>query len=395
MAAISAYKYFDPIEDEEKVVTTDQQGNPVAAPVVAEEVPEYLKRPEEQTTGVYTPYDDAVNGGNDLRSAFFDDTDDTVASGSLQDQINRAYEDYYNNSEKELEWLNNISSIFEGPISPEEQAKRERAAAVVNGIGDLGNVLSAFGNLAFTAKGATPQKLPDSPDYGENIRKYRDSLNKTRNNYALVQQRINSARSAAALQRLNQAQKAANAEIEARILQAKYEAQMSKAQKAAYDAEVAKIKAAYQDKISDQQLAYMIANVAYRHAMTDNATALANARNASAGANEARAEHIRSTTGPNVTLIEEKAETERAKQDKYRNGNSGRVTSSGGSSSSSRSSDSSNSSGSTTSGTPSVRSKKTKPRKTSTSNTPSTSGGKRVSTYEDRPKKNSHTEFLD
>lgn len=46
------------------------------------------------------------------------------------------------------------------PITPEEEARRERAARAVQGVAGLGNLMSAFANLTFTGKGAPSQTLP-------------------------------------------------------------------------------------------------------------------------------------------------------------------------------------------------------------------------------------------
>lgn len=46
------------------------------------------------------------------------------------------------------------------PITPDEEARRERAARAVQGVAGLGNLMSAFANLTFTGKGAPSQTLP-------------------------------------------------------------------------------------------------------------------------------------------------------------------------------------------------------------------------------------------
>lgn len=46
------------------------------------------------------------------------------------------------------------------PITPEEEARRERAARAVQGVAGLGNLMSAFANLTFTGKGAPSQTIP-------------------------------------------------------------------------------------------------------------------------------------------------------------------------------------------------------------------------------------------
>jgi len=57
-------------------------------------------------------------------------------------------------------------------ITPEEQAKRERAAAAVGAIGHMGNILSAFGNLAYSGSGAAPQTI--TPYQGPDTETWQD-----------------------------------------------------------------------------------------------------------------------------------------------------------------------------------------------------------------------------
>lgn len=72
--------------------------------------------------------------------------------------------------------------LFESPMTPEEEQRRKRAAAAVEGIGHLGNVMNAFSNLVFTGKGAPSQKLPDVPA-GE-LQKFEDRIAEKRRMYA-------------------------------------------------------------------------------------------------------------------------------------------------------------------------------------------------------------------
>ena len=53
-----------------------------------------------------------------------------------------------------------FAKMWQKPITPEEEAKRERAARAVQGVAGLGNLMSAFANLTFTGKGAPSQTLP-------------------------------------------------------------------------------------------------------------------------------------------------------------------------------------------------------------------------------------------
>lgn len=53
-----------------------------------------------------------------------------------------------------------FAKLWAKPITPEEEARRERAARAVQGVAGLGNLMSAFANLTFTGKGAPSQTLP-------------------------------------------------------------------------------------------------------------------------------------------------------------------------------------------------------------------------------------------
>lgn len=53
-----------------------------------------------------------------------------------------------------------FAKLWQKPITPEEEARRERAARAVQGVAGLGNLMSAFANLTFTGKGAPSQTIP-------------------------------------------------------------------------------------------------------------------------------------------------------------------------------------------------------------------------------------------
>ena len=74
------------------------------------------------------------------------------------------------------------SQLYEKPITPEEEDRRKRAASAVEGVGHLGNVLSAFSNLIFTGKGAPSQELPKVPD--SRLQKFEDRIAEKRRMYA-------------------------------------------------------------------------------------------------------------------------------------------------------------------------------------------------------------------
>jgi hypothetical protein len=71
------------------------------------------------------------------------------------------------------------------PITPEEEARRERAARAVQGVAGLGNLMSAFANLTFTGKGAPSQTLPtQSVDaMGKEMTSWKDKLKAEREKY--------------------------------------------------------------------------------------------------------------------------------------------------------------------------------------------------------------------
>lgn len=75
-----------------------------------------------------------------------------------------------------------MTNVLEKPITPEQQAKRTRAAHAVAGIGNLGNVLSAFSNLAFAGK-APSQTLPQVPEAGAAVDKERRRWDTVRKDY--------------------------------------------------------------------------------------------------------------------------------------------------------------------------------------------------------------------
>lgn len=74
------------------------------------------------------------------------------------------------------------SQLYEKPITPEEEDRRKRAASAVEGVGHLGNVLSAFSNLIFTGKGAPSQELPKVPD--SRLQTFEDRIAEKRRMYA-------------------------------------------------------------------------------------------------------------------------------------------------------------------------------------------------------------------
>jgi hypothetical protein len=78
-----------------------------------------------------------------------------------------------------------FAKLWQKPITPEEEARRERAARAVQGVAGLGNLMSAFANLTFTGKGAPSQTLPtQSVDaMGKEMTSWKDKLKAEREKY--------------------------------------------------------------------------------------------------------------------------------------------------------------------------------------------------------------------
>lgn len=83
-------------------------------------------------------------------------------------------------------WLSDYVHSLKKPITPKEEARRERAARAVQGVAGLGNVMTAFSNLAFTGKGAPSQTLPtqQTDAMGKGITSWQDKLASEREKYA-------------------------------------------------------------------------------------------------------------------------------------------------------------------------------------------------------------------
>lgn len=76
-----------------------------------------------------------------------------------------------------------VKQYTSAPMTEEEQKRRERGAAAAQSVGALGNVLSAFSNLAFTGGAAPSQKLPDLPDANKDVQAFRTQVEKSRQAY--------------------------------------------------------------------------------------------------------------------------------------------------------------------------------------------------------------------
>lgn len=78
-----------------------------------------------------------------------------------------------------------FAKLWSKPITPEEEARRERAARAVQGVAGLGNLMSAFANLTFTGKGAPSQTIPtQSVDaMSDKMTAWKDKLKAEREKY--------------------------------------------------------------------------------------------------------------------------------------------------------------------------------------------------------------------
>lgn len=105
-----------------------------------------------------------------------------------------------------------FAKMWQKPITPEEEAKRERAARAVQGMAGLGNLMSAFANLTFTGKGAPSQTLPSMDAMGDKITSWKDKLKAEREKYQAAELGAKVEQWKAELDAQNRAQEQANAD---------------------------------------------------------------------------------------------------------------------------------------------------------------------------------------
>jgi hypothetical protein len=83
-------------------------------------------------------------------------------------------------------------------LTPDEIEKRKRAAMAVQGVGALGNVANAIGNLIYVGKGAPSQTLPKNVDASAEIDKLEESERVKRNEiYQRAKDRVATAQAVA------------------------------------------------------------------------------------------------------------------------------------------------------------------------------------------------------
>lgn len=134
------------------------------APAVKDEVPAALQR----KTADYTPQTPWTPKEQRVEAPVVEDEKPSLDIPPVSD--------YDNFSEL-------VKQYTSAPMTEEEQKRRERGAAVAQSMGALGNVLSAFSNLAFTGGVAPSQKLPDLPDANKDVQAFRTQVEKSRQAY--------------------------------------------------------------------------------------------------------------------------------------------------------------------------------------------------------------------
>lgn len=167
------YSFLD--DDEKKSVTyppkpavaTTQTPAPAVtahAPAVKDEVPAALQR----KTADYTPQTPWTPKEQKVEAPVVEEKKPSLDIPPVSD--------YDNFSEL-------VKQYTSAPMTEEEQKRRERGAAAAQSMGALGNVLSAFSNLAFTGGVAPSQKLPELPDANKDVQAFRTQVEKSRQAY--------------------------------------------------------------------------------------------------------------------------------------------------------------------------------------------------------------------
>ena len=119
--------------------------------------------------------------------------------------------------------FNNLVEQYAGEaLSEKEREKRERAAVVSQGIGALGNAISAFSNIASAGGVAPSQKLPELPNVSKEIDYFRAYIDKNKAAY------INAMMNAGAMKRKDRELAVREADYNRRVWKDEQEAERKK-----------------------------------------------------------------------------------------------------------------------------------------------------------------------
>lgn len=83
-----------------------------------------------------------------------------------------------------------LDDMITKPLTPEDVESRKRAATSVNAVGQLGNLISAFANLAGTTQGNAPWTIPGYK--GPDMESWQDRMEKKQQEYASMMNALSS-----------------------------------------------------------------------------------------------------------------------------------------------------------------------------------------------------------
>ena len=119
--------------------------------------------------------------------------------------------------------FNNLVEQYAGEaLSEKEREKRERAAVVSQGIGALGNAISAFSNIASVGGVAPSQKLPELPNVSKDIDNFRAYIDRNKAAY------VNAMMNAGAMKRKDRELAVREADYNRRVWKDEQEAEQKK-----------------------------------------------------------------------------------------------------------------------------------------------------------------------
>ena len=119
--------------------------------------------------------------------------------------------------------FNNLVEQYAGEaLSEKDREKRERAAVVSQGIGALGNAISAFSNIASVGGVAPSQKLPELPNVSKDIDNFRAYIDRNKAAY------INAMMNAGAMKRKDRELAVREADFNRRVWKDEQEAERKK-----------------------------------------------------------------------------------------------------------------------------------------------------------------------